>query len=227
MDSTSATTRKQQSLPRKERERRFRLDLVLDVAEQVFDERGFHEAGVEEIARRAEFSVGTLYNLFASKEALFAAVVDRRQDEFLAEIQREIADEASPLAKLDRLAAFALHYFEAHETLFRAYVSATNGFMWSVRPTLGERTFQKQARFFDFVAAVCREGIEREEWPQADARSLALVVSATLNAFLTRWVVTERGSPLEPRLQELQSFIRRIVGMPAQEPPLPTERHGN
>ena len=206
------------TLSRKQREQRFRLGLVLDVAEHVFGSEGFHGASVEEIAKRAEFSVGTLYNLFPSKEALFAAVVERRQEEFLAAGRRALEEEPSSLGKLDRLSTFILHYFEAHEMLFRSYVSATSGFMWSVRPTLGEKTYQTHLQFIEFVAGICRTGMAEEQWPRTDPESLALVITATLNAFLTRWVVTEQGTPLEPRVVELQSFIRRIVGVPAAVP---------
>ena len=51
-------------LSRKERELQFRLNIVLDAAMDVFSEKSFGHVSVEEIATRAEISVGTLYNLF-------------------------------------------------------------------------------------------------------------------------------------------------------------------
>ena len=44
-------------LSRKERELQFRMNLVLDAAEEVFSEASYAAASVEDIARRAEISV--------------------------------------------------------------------------------------------------------------------------------------------------------------------------
>ncbi|NQY92298.1 MAG: helix-turn-helix transcriptional regulator, partial [Deltaproteobacteria bacterium] len=54
-------------LSRKERELQFRLNIVLDSAMEGLSEKAFGQVSVEEIATRAEISVGTLYNLFHSK----------------------------------------------------------------------------------------------------------------------------------------------------------------
>lgn len=49
---------------------------LLDAALDVFVERGFTAARLEEIAERAGVSKGTLYLYFDSKEALFKAVIE-------------------------------------------------------------------------------------------------------------------------------------------------------
>jgi AcrR family transcriptional regulator len=51
---------------------------LLDAAVEVFSQRGFHAASVEEIAEWAGFSKGAVYSNFASKEDLFLALFDRR-----------------------------------------------------------------------------------------------------------------------------------------------------
>ena len=50
---------------------------ILDAAEAVFAERGFEAASLREIARRAGLQQPGLYNHFASKRELYAAVLDR------------------------------------------------------------------------------------------------------------------------------------------------------
>lgn len=51
---------------------------LLDGAEAVFAQRGFHGASVEEIAREAGATTGALYANFASKEDLFLALFEER-----------------------------------------------------------------------------------------------------------------------------------------------------
>ncbi|GIV59650.1 MAG: hypothetical protein KatS3mg043_0739 [Rhodothermaceae bacterium] len=52
------------ALPRRERERLMRRRAMLEAARAVFAEKGYLQATVDEIAQRAEFGKGTLYNYF-------------------------------------------------------------------------------------------------------------------------------------------------------------------
>jgi AcrR family transcriptional regulator len=52
---------------------------LLDAAAQVFADRGYGAASVEEIARAADVSVGSIYTHFRSKQKLFVALMDRRR----------------------------------------------------------------------------------------------------------------------------------------------------
>jgi AcrR family transcriptional regulator len=50
---------------------------ILDAAERMFAQRGFDAATTREIAALSETNVATAYTYFASKEALYAAVLQR------------------------------------------------------------------------------------------------------------------------------------------------------
>lgn len=60
--------------PRTERGRRT-LRKLLDASATEFGEKGFHEASVSSITRRAGVALGTFYTYFDSKDALFRALV--------------------------------------------------------------------------------------------------------------------------------------------------------
>ncbi|HEY3988478.1 MAG TPA: TetR/AcrR family transcriptional regulator [Acidobacteriaceae bacterium] len=55
-----------------------RAERLLDVATEVFIDKGFKGASMSEIARRAGASKQTLYARYPSKAALFAALVERK-----------------------------------------------------------------------------------------------------------------------------------------------------
>lgn len=57
---------------------------VLEVADKVFTEEGLG-VPIDEIARRAELGVGTLYRHFPTKEALFTAILVRRVEQTMAD----------------------------------------------------------------------------------------------------------------------------------------------
>lgn len=95
-------------ISRRERERRERRQAMLAAARAVFAERGYQQANLEEIARRAEFGKGTLYNYFpGGKDELLREVLDA----LFADLRAMMA----PLltAEVSSLAAFrqALHAY--------------------------------------------------------------------------------------------------------------------
>ncbi len=54
-------------------------DSILDAAQAVFAERGYHRTTVKDVAARAKVADGTLYNYFDNKDALLSALFDRFQ----------------------------------------------------------------------------------------------------------------------------------------------------
>jgi AcrR family transcriptional regulator len=59
-----------------ERRRQLTRDALVEAAAQVFAQRGFHAASLDEIAETAGFTRGAIYKNFADKEELFFAVFD-------------------------------------------------------------------------------------------------------------------------------------------------------
>jgi len=62
-------------VPRRERRKDARPGELIDAALDVFSDRGFAGARLDDIARRAGVTKGTVYLYFASKEELFEAAV--------------------------------------------------------------------------------------------------------------------------------------------------------
>ena len=82
---------------------------ILDAAQAVFAQEGVRSASLRAIARRAGCDPALIYYHFASKEALFRAVVMRRFPAVLEDIQG-IADAADPRPTVLRLWEVLLSY---------------------------------------------------------------------------------------------------------------------
>ena len=59
---------------RKQRERERRRQQIIVAAKRVFSEKGFSKTSMEDIAREAELSPGTLYLYFKNKDELYASL---------------------------------------------------------------------------------------------------------------------------------------------------------
>jgi AcrR family transcriptional regulator len=63
---------------------------LLDVAQGLFARHGYHAVGIDTVLAEAGVAKMTLYHHFPSKEALIAAVLERRAAEIAGEIQAKV-----------------------------------------------------------------------------------------------------------------------------------------
>jgi AcrR family transcriptional regulator len=66
-----------------ERRKELTRTALLDAAQAIFAERGYYGVGLEEIAQAAGFSKGAIYSNFGSRQKLFLAVLERRNQRLL------------------------------------------------------------------------------------------------------------------------------------------------
>jgi AcrR family transcriptional regulator len=105
-------------VPRTERGRRT-LRKLLDAAAEEFGEKGFHEASVSSITRRAEVALGSFYTYFDSKDALFRALVADMSEKVRTSARSALTENMGAL-EIERaaLAAF-LHFAAEHKEIYR------------------------------------------------------------------------------------------------------------
>ena len=105
-------------VPRTERGRET-LRRLLDAAAQEFGQRGFHEASISGITRRAGTALGTFYTYFDSKDAIFSALV-RDMSRRVAEAAAAGVSTGSSGVRRER-EAFAgfLAFAREHKELYR------------------------------------------------------------------------------------------------------------
>jgi TetR/AcrR family transcriptional regulator, fatty acid metabolism regulator protein len=87
----------------KEKQRQERQALILQAAEEVLMEKGYHETSIEEIASRVGIAKGTVYLHFASKEELVFALFEQDLEKFLQLVDSTIASELTALAKMEAI----------------------------------------------------------------------------------------------------------------------------
>ncbi|MBQ6503422.1 MAG: TetR/AcrR family transcriptional regulator [Flexilinea sp.] len=74
---------------------------ILDVAEQLFAEKGFDNASTNDIINRIGIARGTLYHHFKSKEEILDAIVERMTREKILQAEKIIENKNIPI--LERL----------------------------------------------------------------------------------------------------------------------------
>lgn len=86
-----------------------RQALLLDAAEHVFLERGYHCSTMDDLAGVAKMSKKTIYQVFPTKDALFEALIADRLSSLTIPVEEDDADLAASLtALMIRLAGIIL-----------------------------------------------------------------------------------------------------------------------
>jgi AcrR family transcriptional regulator len=76
------------------------VDSILQAAAELFCGIGYDRASTNRIAERAGVSIGSLYQYFANKEAILAALLERHQREVHAVVERSLAELEDPRVSL-------------------------------------------------------------------------------------------------------------------------------
>jgi AcrR family transcriptional regulator len=104
-----------------------RRELIERAATEVFAERGYHGAGMEEIARRSGVTPPVVYDHFDSKLDLHRRLLERTRDELLAMWSEQLAGDEPPAERIPRALDAWARYVESHPYAARMFFQETTG----------------------------------------------------------------------------------------------------
>jgi AcrR family transcriptional regulator len=108
--------------------RAVREEQILRLAEELFAERGYERASMDELAQRAGVSKPVIYDLVGNKEALFLRCFERSGEELDARVVAAVAAHEGDLAGEVRATARAFFEFiEEHERAWAMLFSLDTG----------------------------------------------------------------------------------------------------
>jgi AcrR family transcriptional regulator len=199
------------SAPR-ERARSARRQALLETAEQVFAERGFEGATMAEIATRAGYSAGNLYNVFDQGELFREVITHGAQLVHDGAIATLAA--STPIAEaLDRFVDALVRFVLDHRGLFALYTRMTEGQDWS-NAHLSEESRRLRDAVHDAMVGRLRRAMTAREIPKEDPDAGADLIGGTLQRHLVRWIdVGGREDELLRSLGSVRRLLRRALGV--------------
>jgi AcrR family transcriptional regulator len=205
----------QATLAPRERARTVRRQALLEAAEAVFAERGFERSTMAEIAARAGYSAANLYNVFASKEALFLEIVSHHM-QALSEVLQPIADVEAPFAETNRRLIEALFRFVIEKrAFFRIFMQASNGQPWNVE-RFGDDVVRMRDEQLRRAEDRVARAIARGECAPGDPAVYASLIHGTTDHLLIRWI-QRGGTPDElwAQADAIHTALCRALGVTA------------
>jgi len=195
----------------RERARQARRQAILEAAEAVFADRGFGGATMAEIASKAGYSAGNLYNVFENKEALFAEVLTTRAARLLRAV-REAVRGGGPLSDvIDRYVDVIVRFVTEHRGFFVILTQTHLDFDWHEPGTNGGDV---RDDFDRELESLFGQAIARGEIPPASARSYVCLLQGATNSLLARWARKGEGTEaLFGPAQEIRTIVKRGLGL--------------
>ena len=175
--------------PSRREERRLRQQDVsrsqlLDAAEEVFGRKGFHDTTLKEVAELAEFSVGSVYSFFDSKDDLFRQIFLRRGAEFMPGMHAVLDDAgAEPVAQLHALIDFQVGFFRSHPHFGRLYLRYSNATMQSADREIDVAMRERYEEAMRLQAALVERGQRAARFRTGDPEVLARLFSGLMAAY--------------------------------------------
>lgn len=195
------------------RDRDATREKILTAAEDVFAEKGYHDALMEAIARQARASKGALYFHFPSKEALFFALIDRLAAQLEREVERALEAKRGAVAKVQAALEAVLKTLTKRRRLAKLLLYQGYG--------LGARFEAKRLQIYDRFAALIQrylqEAVAEGAIPPLDARITAYAWLGALNELVIRWLFTGRPDPGESLPALVSLFLHGIDAREKQE----------
>ncbi|MDP8255744.1 MAG: TetR/AcrR family transcriptional regulator [Candidatus Alcyoniella australis] len=188
---------------RKEREEQVQRAEFLVVAERLFATNGYHETKISDIAREAEYGVGTLYKLFENKQNLYQCLVEIKVDELHERIRYDVEQCSGVLQKIRTLIDSSLEVFDSHRQFLLIYLKEVLEANEPIKPVASEKMQGKIEEHKEFITQIFRDGVEQGLLRSHNAEDYTLALAGIVMKIIGSRVIS--GQPID--LQRDGDFI--------------------
>lgn len=172
---------------RKEREKAAREELILDQASRLLVRDGFQDLNLDELARAVEYSKGTLYLHFETKEDLVLAIATRVLRERANLFERASKFEGRTRERMRAIGFACCEFAVRHRDYFHIEMMLKSHSFWENASAERRRLHGVQAgRLFHCTQAIVRDALEARDLPRgtrAEDVTLSLI-SVTIGSHI-------------------------------------------
>ena len=163
-----------------------RKDQIMNAAEEVFTQKGFSNARMDDIAEETGLSKGTLYLYYRSKDDIIIAILDRIfQREFKVFENLDLAS----MSATDAIWNFTETSSKDIKMMMRLLPITFEFMGLAFRNKFVQRAFKTYFNhYMDILVPVIQKGIDSGEFRSGDAQEIALAMGAVMEGTILLWV---------------------------------------
>jgi AcrR family transcriptional regulator len=199
---------------RRERERAQRRDDILRAARNVFFERGFHAATVDDIAVAAEVGKGTVYLYFDTKETILAHLLLEGLDALVVDLETAYAFDqvCDASTRLHRGATAYLRFFQNNPEYYQLMMAFDRGqFQASIDPALYQEVLARSLHGIEWLERAVKQAQAEGLITLENAHEAASVLWAGLNGVLVLLSHPLRAEIIATDLESLYGKMTEVL----------------
>ena len=184
---------------------------IISAAIEIFARKGYNDAGISDIAQRANVANGTVYLYFKNKDDLLLQSMQEVMSVSLVEIKKKVAPIKNAVEKL-------FQFFVEHVELFTQNPNMARFLVVELRQC--EEFYKKHPsynpynEYLHYVQEICTQSIKEKTTRNYDPQTLSFVIVGAMDMVLTQWVINPDGVNL-PRLNaEIRDILHFGMGEP-------------
>ena len=181
---------------------------ILQAALQVFAQKGYHRAVVDDIVRASRTSKGAVYHHFPNKEALFLALVDEFSSHLATAIGTGIAGSSGALGKVEAALRAGLETFARHRELARILLLESV----SLGPAYEAKRAEVHGRFASLIQASLDEAVAEGSIAPLHTRVATLAWLGAVNEVVIQWLHSGEPDLLTEAVPALTPMLLRTIG---------------
>jgi len=180
---------------------------ILDAALDVFSNKGYHDASVDEIVEQSQTSKGSVYFHFPNKQRLFLALLDKFADLLERRIVEAISHEKEGVARVSAALEAFMTTFSGYRPLAKILLIQAVG----LGNVFEEKRLQVYDRFAVLIKTYLDQAVRVGDIPPQDTEIIAVAWMGAINEVVIRWVYTGQPAP-ERILSTLRPLLLKSVG---------------
>jgi len=177
-------------LTRKETEQKLHKDLIIRASAQIFAEKGYEKTTLDEVAQRAEFSKGSLYNYFENKEDLFLTTLEEGIIKLIEEMKKVEEGNIKVVDKIKSVLEIMISYFHndnlfsKHRAFFQMLVNEKRVMACQASDEFLTRMQQMHKKMSQYFVNIFQNGIDSHELKNGSAQSYAEIFLGIIHHYV-------------------------------------------
>ncbi len=166
---------------------------ILQAAAQIFRQKGYHAASMQDIADAVQLQKASLYYHVESKQDILLAILDKTLDLLIEDLLKVMAEDLSPQEKL--LKAIQVYVYRLTED---ADLAAVLLFEYrNLKPDLRTRHNARRDRYEGLWREIICEGVQKRAFRKVDEAVVTFALLGVMNWMITWYKDGGRFTPPE------------------------------
>ncbi len=178
----------------------------------MFGLKGYHDATLKEVAELAEFSVGSVYSFFESKDDLFRQIFVRRGAEFMDGMRDLLGAKRPAMQQLHDLIDFEIGFFREHPRFGRLFLRVSSAALQSADRVADAVMMANYDESMTLQAELFRRGQRSKQFVAGDPAALARLLSGLVSSFQAidpRVMSDDPDRPERMSVDEFHALVER------------------